>query len=271
MRPRLTSILALAAFVSCSPSPDQISPDMTIGLPRDAVQTKRLAHEILESFAYAWRGDEEFLLNSDMTIGVWVDGTGYTIELTNDGASFVHAEPSQFDWGFETDLETLQRMDDGSLNALTAMGQARASDSIPLDIRLPDNFSDDDKVRSYYIPLTLHFWNREWPETVLFGDGLTRSVHGANTTVLVYDQGLRTAWYQLRPGMHINADQADQINDFDTAIVVTRGSFGGRVNGIERAFREGETVLIPAGVAHEFYADDSEYGEFVILMWGENA
>ena len=150
------------------------------------------------------------------------------------------------------------------------MGQARASDPIPLQPKLPDSF-DANELRSYHIPLLQSFWSRDWPETIPFGDGVTREVHGANTTVLIYDEGLRTAWYQLKPGMHINADPLDQINDFDTAIIVTRGQFTGNIGGVERLFREGETVRISEGITHEFYAGDHQYGEFIILMWGEGA
>lgn len=263
-------ILLTPMLVACSPPSGQDTVGMTLA-PVIAVAPPRSADEIVRAFAEAWRGEEEFRLNRPTTLGIWVDGEGYAVQLTNEGASFLATAPARFDWGFETELETLQRLDNGSLNALTAMGQARASDAIPLDLRLPDDFSEEELIRSYYIPLTLRFWNREWPETIPFGDGVTRSVHGANTTVLIYDEGLRSAWYQLKAGMHVNADPADQVNDFDSAIIVTRGYFSGVIGGTERAFREGETVIVPAGTSHEFFADENEYGEFIILMWGDGA
>lgn len=270
MRP-LPSLMLILVLIACSPSSEQRTPDMTVATVQNDALPERPASTIIESFATAWKGEQEFSLHANITLGIWVDGVGYTVDLANEGGSFIATEPESFDWGFETDLQTLQLLDTGSLNALTAMAQARASDPVPLDVRLPEDFSANDEIRSYYIPLTLHFWNRSWPETIRFGDGFTRLVHGANTTVLVYDQGLRTAWYQLMPGMHINAEHVDQTNNFDTAIVVTRGRFTGKIDGEERAFQEGETILVPAGVTHEFYADESEYGEFIILMWGDNA
>jgi len=270
---RLHLILAVTLFTcSCSPvDQDGTSVANTISSGNSVAKSDRQVPAILESYAAAWRGAQEFQLREKTTLGIWVDGTGYTVILSNDGGVFVAGEPKQFDWGFETNLNTLQRLDSGSMNALTAMGQARASDPIPLDIRLPDSFSADADVRGYFVPLTLHFWNREWPETIKFGEGLTRFVHGANTTVLVYDEGLRSAWYQLKPGMHINSEPADQSNEFDSAVIIIRGHFGGKIDGAERVFNEGETVLIPAGISHEFYALDGEYGEFIILMWGDGA
>jgi len=261
---RLISLLVVVTIgVSCSSVDDEQS-DLASG-------NDRTASPILESYAAAWRGEDEFPLEKAITLGIWVDGVGYTIRLANSGGEFFVIEPDMFDWGFETNLATLRKLDSGRLNALTAMGQARATDPIPLDIRLPDNFSEDFNVQGFFIPLTLHFWNREWPETIKFGEDQSRFVHGANTSVLIYDEGLRTAWYQLKPGMHINSNPVDQVNDFDTALVVTKGKFRGKIDGIEREFSEGETVLVPTGISHEFYADNDEYGEFIIMMWGDGA
>jgi len=270
------SCVALSALVlgGCSdPNPPHIHavPDMTRPPAGQVAPERRPTATILKSYANAWRGKTEFELSSATILGVWIDGDGYTIEITNDGGTFSAGAPNHFDWGFETDRETLIKLDNRSFNALTAMGQARASDPIPLRIRLPDNFSAEGDIRHYFIPLTRHFWNREWPETIHFGEGTTRDIHGANATLLVYDDGLRTGWYQLKPGMHINSDLADQVNNFDSAIIVIKGHFSGKLNGIERVFQEGETVLVPEGMTHEFYASDEEYGEFLILMWGENA
>ena len=269
------AIISFLIFSGCSDS--RIEPNTaassSMTLPRTTPQTTadKTAERILHSYAEAWRGSEEFALKQPTVLGFFIDGEAYSITLNQNGGSLSVGEPDRFDWGFETDLQTLIELDSGRLNALTAMGQARADDPIPLSPKLPDNFSESGEIRSYYIPLMLHFWNREWPEAIPFGEGATRFVHGANTSVLVYDEGLRTAWYQIKPGMRINADPKDQTNDFDTAIIVTRGTFQGKLDGSERTFQEGETVLVPEGMTHEFYAQDSDYGEFIILMWGDGA
>lgn len=231
----------------------------------------RSAEAILRSFAGAWRGGQEMPLNEPIVLGIWVDGEGHTVRLSNEGATYSAGPPDAFAWGFDTDLGTLRKLDAETWNALTAMGQAGPTDPIPLRPRLPEGFSRQDEVRSFFIPLTLRFWNRGWPETIPFGDGTTRAVHGGDVSVLVYAENLRSAWYQVRPGAHINEKPEEQVNDFDSAIVVTRGVLTGIFDGEERLLRSGETVLVPRGMRHELYATESQYGEFIILMYGEGA
>lgn len=168
-------------------------------------------------------------------------------------------------------METLRRLDRGELNLWTALGRARMRDPAPVNMRFPPEFRWTAEARGLYLPLAFHFWNREWPETILFNGKVSRRVHGGNVVVFYYDRGLRTAWYQVKAGMHLNADPADQVNEFPTLVIVTRGSFSGRFNGVERRLREGEAVFIPAGMRHEFWAGPDEYGEFVIVMFGDRA
>jgi hypothetical protein len=49
-----------------------------------------------------------------------------------------------------------------------------------------------------------------------------RVKHGRNAVVFQYDREFRSAWYQVKPGMHINADPKDQTNNFPQLIIVTR-------------------------------------------------
>lgn len=243
--------------------------------PIEAVNAHDDARAILARYAQAWRGQAEMPLAETVVVGFSVRGPGggeFHITLDPDGpaalAEGAAAAPSVV---FETDIETLRRIDRGEWNALTAMGQARASDPIPLIPRFPEGFRWTPEARAFFLPLAFHFWNRGWPEVVQFGDGRTRRVHGGNATVLYYDRGLRTAWYQIEPGMHVNADPRDQTNPFPTIVVMTRGALQGRLGGHERELREGEMIFIPAGMTHEVWANENQYGEFLVLMFGEDA
>lgn len=233
------------------------------------------AKEILERYAKAWRGEEEMDLREETVLAFWVSGeTGgvYHIVLPLEEAGRLREGiPGRYDFGFETDIETLRRIDRGEWNAFTAMGQARGTDPIPLVPRTPEGFEWTPDNRGYFIPLLFHFWNRDWPERVPFGEGTTRFVHGANTAVFYYDRGVRSAWYQVKAGMHINADPSHQTNNFHTLVIMSRGVIMSRIAGVESILREGEAVFIPAGMQHEFWAEPDQYGEFVILMFGEKA
>lgn len=96
-------------------------------------------------------------------------------------------------------------------------------------------------------------------------------MHGANATVFFYDRGFRSAWYQVKPGMHVNADPADQINDHPQLMIVTRGRLRTPLHGEERTLSEGEAVFIPPGMRHEFWVERNGYAEFIFLAFGEGA
>ncbi len=249
--------------------------DMTLPPGMTVENEQDTAKLILQRYADAWRGKQEMTLREETVLAFWVSGEmggEYHIILPLEGpARLLEGTPASYTFGFETDIETLRRLDRGEWNALTAMGQARGTDPIPLVPKTPQGFEWTPENRGYFIPLLFHFWNRDWPERVLFGEGRTRMVHGGNTTVLYYDEGLRSAWYQVKAGMHINADPADQTNEFHTLVIMSRGAIMCRLGGIERVLREGEAVLIPAGTRHEFWAEPDQYGECIILMFGEGA
>jgi len=233
------------------------------------------ALEILQRYAAAWRGEEEMVLNDTVIVTFNISGPGggeYHIVVPPGGhARVVEGKAEAFTMGFETDIDFLRRLDRNELNALTAMAQASGEDPIQLRPILPEEFRWTPESRAFYIPFWFHFWNRDWPEIVRFGEGTARSVHGGLATVFYYDKGLRTSWYQLKPGMHINADPEDQVNEFHSLLIVTRGSFQSRLGGHERVLQEGEAVFIPAGMSHEFWVGGEEYGEGILIMFGEGA
>lgn len=273
-RPGFFIIVSAILATALVPVPG-LAQDMTHPPAISSANEQDSAEEILSRYAQAWRGKEEMDLREETVLAFWVRGDAggdYHIILPPEGPGRLLEDiPESYTFGFETDIDALRRIDRGEWNAFTAMGQARGSDRIPLVPKPPDGFEWTPENRGYFIPLFFHFWNRDWPERVLFGEGTTRPVHGANTTVFYYDRGLRTAWYQVKPGMHINADPKDQTNDFHTLVIMSRGAVTCKLGGIERLLQEGEAVFIPAGMRHEFWAKPDQYGEFIILMFGEKA
>jgi mannose-6-phosphate isomerase-like protein (cupin superfamily) len=172
---------------------------------------------------------------------------------------------------FEMDMATLRKIDSGEWNALTAMAQERSDDATPMTAHFPPGFSWTPENRGLYMPFVFHFWNRQRPEIIRFGHGTTRRVHGAEGTLLYYDSGFRSAWFQLEEGVHVNANPRAQRNPFPSLFIATRGSAHARLDGIVHRLQEGEAVLVPAGMTHEFWTAPGECAEVILVMFGQGA
>lgn len=234
------------------------------------------ARAILERYRAAWEARAAEFQLAEKTILVFrVSGTGggdYQLILQSNGrAELAEGLPEKHDGGFRTDIETLRRLDRGEINHMTAMGRANWHDPAAMDPILPPGVKPSAELLGRLLPLAFHFWNREHPVTVRFGEGTSRLVHGGNATVIHYDRGLRSAWYQLEEGMHVNAEPADQVNPFASLFIVIRGSFQARIGGELRVLRQGMALVVPAGLSHEFWAGPGEYGELIMICWGEGA
>lgn len=269
----------LALFVSFAVSSGLAAQSArgTVPPPIERANASDPAAAILNRFVSAWRGAEELSAPhpDTMRFGFEVAGPGggtFAIVLHATGAGTLAAGPAGDTVPvFVTDVETLRQIDRGEMSALTAMGRARMSDRVPLDVRMPTGFRWTAENRALLLPFTWHFFARGVPEIVRFGEGATRVVHGGPASVLYYDAGLRTGFYQVVPGMPLNAKVEDQTNPFPTLIIVTRGAFQAKLDGVERTIQEGEAVRIPAGMSHEFWARNGQFGEFIIVMFGRGA
>jgi mannose-6-phosphate isomerase-like protein (cupin superfamily) len=177
-------------------------------------------------------------------------------------------EPCAF---YTLDLVTLRKIDQGTWNALTAMGRARANDPAPMDIGVTEGFSPDARFFETFVPLSFHFWTRGWPERVQYGSTTTRILHGANATMLYYQKGLRSAWFQIAKGQHANRDPKEQVTPFPTMVIGLRGRCEGKIGGKSITLDRQEMLFIPAGVSHEFWNPHDEPAEAVLIMFGEGA
>jgi len=234
------------------------------------------ARVILQRYADAWRGEQEMTLGDTVVLGFEIsgdDGGSYHVVLTPTGtASLGDGIPETgYNVVLTTEMEFLRRLDRGELNAMTAIGRERMSDQTPLDFRFPPDFVPTAEAQGFLLRVHFHFWNREWPEIIPFGDGMARHIHGGKSAIFYYEQGLRSGWYQVEPGMHINEDEDEQTNPFPSLFIVTRGQFQARLDGIEKELTEGFAVLVPAGMTHEFWAEEGQYGEFILIMFGQGA
>ena len=239
----------------------------------------RSAAEILRSYVEDFRNDPAAAEPVTFGIRIRDDGGGgwqVAVGSRKEGAGSHQVElreglPSNPSAIYTLDLATLRRIDSGEINALTAMGRARASDPAPMDIEFMAGFQPDADFFARFIPLTFHFWTRGIPETVNFGKRHSREVHGANMVVFYYQKGLRSAWAQIEKGQHINKDPKDQTNPFPTMIIGIRGKAAAKIGGREVILQAGQMAFIPAGVSHEAWNPYDEPAEVILLMFGEGA
>ncbi len=229
--------------------------------------------KILRDYVEDFRNDPASK-NEKITFGIhvkdqdeWhvaVDGQG-GVELIKGKAH----TPAVF---YKTDFKTLKKIYSGELAAITAMGKAKSSDYAPMDIGVMKGFTPDPAFFDRFIPFTFHFWTRGFPEMVKFGDKkYTREVHGGNATVFYYQKGLRSAWFQIEKGQHVNKKKEDQVNPFPTLLMFTKGVVEARIGGKYMKIESNNTVFIPANVSHEFWNNSNVPAEVIVIMFGEGA
>lgn len=178
-------------------------------------------------------------------------------------------EPTFF---FFLDGETLRKLDQNKINARTALGKARYSDSSPMDIDPTDPDIVWDAAFSRKVDAVAnHFWARGTPEFLEFNRDASRVLHGANAVLLHYAQGFRSVWYEIENGQHINADPRDQVNPFPSLFIFLNGTAKAKIGGVEMDIKGGTATLVPAGVSHEFWNPFQMPFDFVLIMFGEGA
>jgi mannose-6-phosphate isomerase-like protein (cupin superfamily) len=173
---------------------------------------------------------------------------------------------------FIMDRGTLAGIHAGELASLTAMGKAKSADFAPLDIDGVPGLEVTPELVDHVKRLSFHFWTRGFPEVVRFGDmARTRVLHGANAVLFYYQEGFRSGWFEIEKGQHVNQEESEQTNPFPSMIIVTKGTMMSRLGGEEHVLKAGETIYIGAGVSHEFWNDQDEPAEGVLVMFGEGA
>lgn len=231
------------------------------------------ADAAIRAWADGWKGTDARVLRAPVAFEFVIDEDAPTlrVELTPEGGSTLGpARNVDYATRFSAPAQLYCDIASGRMNILTTLAQATSSDATPMQIDIPD--TQMPRLHAELIPAWYHFFATGAPETVAFGFDHARVVHGGHAVPLYYKEGLRVAWYGLKPGMHVNRDPGDQTNPFDSILSVTAGALRGRFDGHERVLRKGESVFIPAGMAHEFWiGKDGEDAEVILIMTGDGA
>lgn len=229
---------------------------------------------ILERFATDYAADPS--LQEPTRFGVIVDGVKWHIAAMpaeKGGKAAVTLRrgfPDRPAIYISMSQKTLARLDAGLVNALTAGARARENDKADLDFGVMDGFQGEPDFGAF-VQTLFHFFTRGLPETIPFGPELARPVHGAHAVVFFYQPGLRSAWFDIHPGDHANADPADQANPFPSLFVCTEGRGKARIGGVEIEIGKGQAVFIPANTSHEFWNDGAQSVQGVLIMFGSGA
>lgn len=232
--------------------------------------------EILKSFADDFEKDPALTRPSEF--GVKVGDEFYSVNVKpaagDEPASVIVSKGAPQMPTFYIKIEDsawLRKVDRGEFNALTSMAKAFSSDYAPMDVEVMDGFQPPEDFGEWILPFIFHFWTKGLPEIVNYGPEMTRSTHGTYAGVFFYQPGFRSGWFDVRPGQHVNEDEKSRTNPFPSMFIMTEGEMTARVGGVERTFRNGEMMLIPAGVSHEFINRGKNPARGFLFMFGDGA
>lgn len=237
----------------------------------DLLSTEAILSEFVEDFAH-----DAFA--AEVVFGFSVDDERWHMRVESDDAdgfrsSLHEGFPEEPILYWEMTRATLDQIHSG-MNGETATARARAEDPYPLRTRATDDFPRyliNQDLQDFIERLRLHFWTTGQPEVFALGAEYARESHGANVVGLVYREGLRTMWYQIDPGQHVNEDPADQVNPSHSLMIVTQARATCRFDGEEQIIEAGNAYLIPGGMSHECWNDFDEPMAGILIMYGEGA
>ena len=249
---------------------------LTLASPASAQNrepTERTVIEpILERFVADYERDP---LAQNITFGIEIDGMRWSVvSQTKGGERSVELkdgfgdEPMLY---FTASRETLNLIDKGVWNGLTAMGAATSADVTPLDILTTQGYEKGPNYDATIRPLIFHFWTRGTPEVVRFDEINTRVVHGAPATALYYDRDFRSAVYHVPAGL--GRDQAPTLSvPFKRMVLIISGAGEGVIGEEAFTMKAGDMVIAPPNIPVTFWnASDKETLSFVWIMWGQGA
>lgn len=218
------------------------------------------------------------LPESPISFGIHItgdEGGKWTVSINKenqDKVTLTKGFPSQPTFYLVTDAITIRKIFNGEMNALTAAGRARMSDKTPMNFGFMEGFQASmEFISDVMMPLGFHFFNREKPEIIPFGEEYSRIIHGGHSVLFYYQKGLRTAWYKIKKGMFINKDLKDAVNTFPTLFIFTKGKGQGRLGDKTIPLHEGIAIFVPADMVHQFWTESDEGLEFIIIMFGKGA
>ena len=174
-------------------------------------------------------------------------------------------------YAYRAEVAVLKAIYTGELNALTAQAKAFSSDYAPLQVIEVNDFQPGEEQNGALNSFSFHFWTKGFPEVIPFRPDATRQAHGGGAVIFYYEKGLRTSWFNIKPGQRVREDAREQAMPFPMMGVLIKGTAKGIVDGEPVTVNEGQTVFIPANVHHKWWNESDEDVELILIMFGEGA
>lgn len=237
--------------------------------------TKQSDFEILKTYAADFARDPA--LREAVTFGVRSGDDFYTVDATpaagNSKArvNVRKGEPSAPAFYYTFDEGYLKKLHHGDLNILTGMAKAFSTDVTPMDIDVMEGYQPAADFGDTIIPFTFHFWTKGQPEIVPISADKTRFTHGANAGILYYQPGLRSGWFDIQPGHHVNEDEKSRTNPFPSMFIMIEGEVTALVGENRLTFKEGTMMFVPADVSHQFVNEGDKPAFGFLFMFGDGA
>jgi mannose-6-phosphate isomerase-like protein (cupin superfamily) len=166
--------------------------------------------------------------------------------------------------------ETFDKITSGQMSAITASAKAFSRESAPLEVETLNGFKPTkDWAQTVMRPLYFHFWTMGQPEVAQFGFDRSRLVHGGRAIPAVYAPGIRTSWYGILKGDHINKDPRSQKDPWSSAFFIIKGGTGGARIGDEVIKLEDNSMIhVPPQTEHEFWNNGDVPAEMIMVTYG---
>lgn len=235
---------------------------------------------VLKEFADDYAKDPMLI---DATFGVQLGDRWWTIAAKKgeDGApskvDFREGKPDKPTWYYTVaDRKYIDQIYSGEMNAGTIMVKEWSTDIVPIDTETMEGFTPDSEYPggNFYeevIRVTFHFWYRGFPEIVKYGLEHTRMSHGADMTIFYYQPGLRSGYFNIKKGQHVNADPKYKGVPFPKILVFTGGKGKASIRGTVVDVQAGESLFVPPNSVDQFWTDEEAPLEGVLIMFGEGA
>jgi len=232
--------------------------------------------QLLREFTVDYANDVTF--KKAATFGIKIADDFYTVkavpasETVPSAVDVEPGEPAEPTFYYTLDDSAhLKKLASGEFNALTLMAKAFSTDVTPMDIEMQDGFQPPEDFMGTLLPLTFHFWTKGQPAIIPYGPDNTRKTHGTNAGIFYYQPGFRSGWFNIEPGDHVNEDKNSRSNPFPSMFILIKGEVTTRIDGKDSQFTEGNAMVIPAGVTHEFFNRGTKPAFGFLFMIGEGA